>query len=505
MAWSTKFNAHRGFSTLLGAALILLAGCSLFSEERSLTPDNCFANSLSGAQDSIAGVPLIHWHPDRNIPNTACGYDDGHLTNRLNLTKLYGEREFTRNARLVDLTGDGRRELLTRTMNENRVRALNPETGETLWTSPSVLPAAQHPQASDLAVGDVTGDGNLEILIVSYDGHVLCINGRDGTLRWQRQLSYHINNPNLQDALGNITADGGLELALTVGNDVEWGTRSRPRINSIRAPSLLVLQSNGETAWIAEQYDTNNSRGHNTWTHDVDRDGLAEVFVIGADQLIAFGTGGTRQFSLPMQHGGHPDKVLFGDWTPGRPGDEIIYTDGVHGIGVASSQGKILQHRKITDTLSGHLQDLFLVPSPKKTRLLAHHIRKGDAKTVLYDADLEPQWVAQLGYDATMLHPALVDWDGDQTPEIATGSLSETGDRQCSVQIMELDGTPLYWHRWGGSPLCVITDATADKLVLGIGWNEGNEGRYSLPTGQKMNLVILDAQSPLSALPRQSY
>lgn len=491
MAWLANFDTYRGLGALFGAALVLFAGCSLFSEERSLDPDDCFAQPLAGAQDSIAGVPLLHWHPERDIPATACGYDDGRIANHLNLTEIHDEREFTRNARLVDLTGDGRRELLTRTMNENRVRALDPASGETLWVSPPGLPAFQHPQASDLAVGDVTGDGTPEVLLVTYDGHVLCINGRDGTLRWQRQLSYHINNPNLQDALGNITADDGLELALTVGNDVEWGTRSRPRINSIRTPSLLVLQSNGETAWIAEQYDTNNSRGHNTWTHDVDRDGLAEVFVIGADQLIAFGTGGTRQFSLPMQHGGHPDKVLFGDWTPGRPGDEIIYTDGIRGIGVASSQGEILQHHEITDGLQGHLQDLSLIQSPDGPRLFAQHIRDGDAKSILYDEELTPQWAAQLGYAASMQHTTLIDWTGDGEPEIATGSISQTGDQQCSVQVMELDGTPLYWHRWGGSPLCVLTDATKSKLVLGIGWNEGNEGRYSLPSGQHMNLVIL--------------
>ncbi|MFB6271728.1 MAG: FG-GAP repeat domain-containing protein [Salinibacter sp.] len=495
MAWPMTSNGYWRGGALFGAALVLFAGCSLFSEERSLTPDDCFANSPSAAQGSIAGVSLIHWHPDRNIPRVACGYGEGRIDTRLNLTRLHGEREFTRNARLVDLTGDGRRELLTRTMNENRVRALNPQTGETLWMSPSVLPAFQHPQASDLAVGDITGDGNLEVLIVTYDGHVLCINGQDGTLRWRRELPYHINNPNLQGALGNITAGEGLELALTVGTEVEPGPRNRPRINLIHNPSLLVLQSNGETAWIAEQYDESNSRGHNTWAHDVDRDGLAEVFAIGADKLIAFGAGGSRQFSLPMQHGGHPDKVLFSGWAPDHPGDEIIYTDGIRGIGVASSQGEILQHREITDGLGGHLQDLFLIQSPEGPRLFAQHIRDGNAKSVLYDETLTPQWAAQLGYDASMQHTTLIDWTGDGDPEIATGSISETGDQQCSVQVMELDGTPLYWHRWGGSPLCVITDATKNKLVLGVGRNEGSQGRYSLPAGQSINLVFLSALS----------
>lgn len=486
---------YRFPAVLLIAALIPLSGCSLFAEESSLQPDDCVASSLSEVQDSVAGVPLIHWHPKQDVPTTACGYGDGHIANHLNLTELHGEREFTRNARLVDLDGDGRQEILTRTMNENRVRALHAETGKTLWVSPNVLPAARNPQASDLAVGDVTGGESLEILIVSYNGHVLCISGENGSLQWQRDLPFHINNPDLQASFGNITDESGLELALTVGNDFEWGSRNRPRINLINNPSVLVLQSDGETAWSAEQYDESNSDGHKTWARDIDRDGLAEVFAVGERKIVAFEEDGDRRFSIPLQHTGHPDQIVFGEWSTEHPGEEVIYTDGIRGIGIASSQGEILQHHEITDGLQGHLQDLTLIQSPDGPRLFAQNIRDGDAKSILYDEDLTPQWAAQLGYDAAMQHTRLIDWTGDGEPEIATGSISETGDRQCSVQVMELDGTPLYWHRWGGSPLCVITDATADQLVLGVGRNEGSEGRYSLPAGQSMNLVFLSALS----------
>ena len=495
MIWTLNLNTYCSPAVLLVAALIPLFGCSLFAGEPSFQPDECMASSLSGVQDSVAGIPLIHWHPKQDIPTTACGYDDGHIANRLNLTDLHGEREFTRNARLVDLNGDGRREILTRTMNENRVRALTAETGETLWVSPDILPASRHPQASDLAVGDVTGDGSLEVLLVSYDGHVLCINGENGALQWQRELPFHINNPDLQASLGNITDEIGLELALTVGNDFEWGPRERPRVNLINSPSVLVLQSDGKIAWSAEQYDRSNSDGHKTWAHDIDRDGFAEVLAIGEGKIIAFEENGTERFSIPLEHASHPDQIIFGEWSTEHSGKEVIYTDGIRGIGIASSQGEILQNHEITDGLQGHLQDLSLIQSPNGPRLLAQNIRDGDAKSILYDEELTPQWAAQLGYNASMQHTALIDWTGDGEPEIATGSISETGDRQCSVQVMELDGTPLYWHRWGGSPLCVLTDATKNKLVLGIGWNEGSEGRYSLPSGQQMNLVILKPPS----------
>lgn len=506
MLWLAQVDGRFFLALLFLVASFLFSGCSLLAEDSSPQPGDCFASPLTEARDSVAEAPLIHWHPEWGIPITACGYDDGRITNHLNLTELHGEREFTRNARLADLNGNGRHEILTRTMNENRVRALNPKTGETLWVSPDVLSASRHPQASDLAVEDVTGDGNVEVLIVSYDGHVLCINGADGSILWWRNLPFHINNPDLQASLGNITAENGLELALTVGNDFEWGPRKRrPRINFVRSPSVLVLQSNGETAWVVEDYAENNSNGHKTWAQDIDRDGFAEVFAIGERKIVAFEGNGDRRFSIPLQYAGHPDQIVFGEWATEHPGKEVIYTDGIQGIGVASSQGEILQHHEITQELQSHLQDLFFIPTNEGPRLFAQNIRDEDAKAILYDENLTPQWVSQLGYDAAMQHTKLIDWTGDGDPEIATGSISETGDRQCSVQVMKLDGTPLYWHRWVGYPLCVLTDATAGKLVLGVGWNEGSEGRYSLPSGQHMNLLILNAPPHQSSLQQRSF
>ncbi|MCS3938735.1 hypothetical protein GGP84_001361 [Salinibacter ruber] len=490
MVWPWQVDTY--FSPASLAALLLLSGCSLLTEEPSQHPDDCFVSPLTEVENSISGAPLIHWHPERYIPTTDCGYENGRITNRLNLTEIHGEREFTRNARLIDLNGDDQRELVTRTMNENRGRALDPKTGETLWVSPDVLPAYHHPQASDLAAGDVTGDGTVEVLILSYDGHVLCIDGRDGSLQWHRRLPYHINNPDLQASLSNITDHPGLELALTVGNDFKWGPRDRPRINLMRNPSVLVLRADGKTAWKAHRYDRTNSRGHKTWVHDVNNDGYAEVFAIGNRKIHAFDRHGEPLFRVPLEYSGHPDQIVFGDWSSENPGDEVIYTDGIRAIGVASSTGQILDYHTVTDSLQGHLQDLIFIPSPDGPRLLAQNIRAPDAKTILYDQELNPLWVAQLGYRASMQTTKLLDWTGDGTPEIATGSITSTNDTQCSLQVMTLDGDPLYWHRWNGFPLCILTDAHADKLLLGVGWNEGSEGRYSLPRGMSTNLIIIN-------------
>lgn len=476
-----------GFLMLVGS--LAAFGCS---SPFTLEPDSCFARSMTSMVDSVAGVPLVKWHPSSSIPVSACGNQDGFIQRHLNLTSLHGESEFTRNARFVDVDRDGRREIITRTMNENRVRALDPETGATIWVSPLILPASRHPQASDLVVADLDEDGYAEILIITYDGYVLCINGEDGSLQWRQRLPYYINNPDLTSSLGNITDDPGLELALTVGNDVEWGSRARPRINQVQNPSVVILRADGSVAWTAEQYDTENSNGHRTWAHDVDGDGFAEVFAIGNQRVLAFDRSGKTRFTIPMENAGHPDQIVFGEWTSDHPGDEIIYTDGIHAIGVASSSGERLHLRQVTGPLGGHLQDLTFIPTPEGPRILAQNIRDSEAKSVLYDQDLHPLWASQLGYHASMQTTRLIDWDNDGHLEIATGSISETHDTQCSLQVMEVDGRPLYWHRWNDYRLCILTDASEEKLLLGVGWNEGPEGRYSLPAGVPMNLFVLE-------------
>lgn len=468
----------------------LLSGCTLFDTEH---PSDCFVRS-SAAPDSVAGTPLIYWHPEATtFPATDCGKSGERVSTHLNLSRLHGETEFTRNARFVDLDGDGKKEILTRTMNENQVRALDRESGRTLWVSPAVLPASRHPQASDLAVRDIDGDGTPEILILSYDGHVLCIEGSDGSIQWRRKLSYHINNPDLPVSLANITEDPGLELALTVSNNFEWGSRTRPRINQMYNPSLLVLKSDGSQSWIAQNYDVSNSNGHRTWTHDVDGDQWSEVFAPGDGKIVAFDHEGTRMFTLPLQEGSHADQVVFGDWTDEHPGDEILYTNGIHEIVVASNTGRILQRHEPVDALAGHLQDIVFISSPNGPRLLAQNIRSRNSKTVLYDETFRPLWAAQLGYHAAMQTTIVRDWNQDGVSEIATGSLSERFDQQCSLQIMNLDGRPLYWHRWNGSPLCVVSDSDDTTLLVGVGRPEGDAGRYSLGSGSTMDLYAITA------------
>ena len=496
---SKNHGAGRYSRQITGGSCILqarvLAVLLLAFAAQTLTSCDAFSPDEPSADWDF---PLHRWPSDAFV--TAQGYSESEesVVRRFDLTKLHGEREFTRNARFVDIEGDGDYEILSRTMNENQVRALDAASGRTIWVSPRVLPAAEHPQASQLAVGDLDEDGIVEAVVVSYDGHVLCIDGRDGSIQWQRELDYNINNPLLE--LEQITDDPGLELALTVSRKVNWtgyDRWNRGKINNVRDPSVLVLKSDGSNAWLAEHYDEKNNRGHKTWTYDIDEDGFSEVFAIGRAKVVAFDHTGERLFTLPVQENAHPDQLRVGDWG-GQT--SILYTDGIEAIVEAGPDGTVRRRHWLQEGLRGHLQDIVIVPSKKGPQLLAQNIRRGDAKMIAYDQQLQPRWAAELKYDAWLRHTVLLDWDGDDDSEIAVGSVS-SGDGRCSAQVMETDGSLTYWRAWDDATFCWVLDAEdtdgdgTDELLLGTGKNRGNEGRWSLPGGAHMRLHILESAS----------
>lgn len=443
----------------------------------------------------------IRWDPV-DVPIYNEGTDGGLLEAHLNLTALYGEREYLRHGYPVDVDGDGRQEVVTRTMNANRCRAIDPADGSTVWTSPDIRPPPRESvQISDLTVGDLDGDGTREALLATYQGDVICVDTRDGSVRWHRRLGYLINNSNL--AVRKITPGPGKDVALTVAR----GTRpSGPspywRNNHMFHPSLVVLDHAGETAFIVEEYAEHNAAGHYTWTADLDGDGYHEIACIGDGEVIWFDNDGTRLFSMPVEGDeDHPDDVLVCDLYPDRPGREIVYLDGTDAVRVHSTEGEPLQHRRYPESVASHLQLLECLDTPDGPRLIACNIRSVDSKLLLLDGDLEVEWGLELPPD--LLPPMTADWDGDGHDEIIVGGAGKErydpdAVEECSLAILDRDGSPLYWQRWTDASLCkplAVADLDADgaeELLVSVGENDGPEGRFSLPEGTEQHLFVVE-------------
>jgi hypothetical protein len=81
---------------------------------------------------------LYRWEGPDSAPAFHEGDKGGGIKARFDLTGLHGEREYLRQGFLVDVDGDGVPELIVRTMNENRARAVRlTATDATSWSSRS--------------------------------------------------------------------------------------------------------------------------------------------------------------------------------------------------------------------------------------------------------------------------------------------------------------------------------------------------------------------------------
>ena len=440
-----------------------------------------------------------------DIPCVGEGYEGGWLIGHVDLTETHGEREAIRDGGFLR-TPAGRLGVATRTMNGNRLRAVCPHSGETLWLSDEPVAAAEATQVSQLGAGDFDGDGQDEFVLATYRGDVMCFAASSGELKWHRRLDWHINNPRLD--LKRATTSSGLDLALTVGNDFDWtGGAPRARINFVRRPSLVLVDGRGEATMVAEAYAEHNSSAHNTWMFDLNDDGLCEIAACGDDRLIWFDAAGRRLFELPCEGDenerfAHPDSLTAWNWRPDRPGREALYLEGESGVLIAGSDGQVLQRRRFDRGTASHMQNLSVLDAPGGRRLIVENIRSRDARLLCLDSELNPLWGGWLGPERTMLGMWCVDVDGDGRPEVVGGSIARAdgaGDavNGCSFQACDCDGQPLYQHVFGDEASCSLLDvADVDgdgrpELLVSVNTPNGPEGRFSLPHGSRQHLLLM--------------
>jgi outer membrane protein assembly factor BamB len=448
-------------------------------------------------------MKLVRWNEAGGV-TAHTGELDPWLKGRLDLTALHGETEYIRQGFLLDVDGDGRPELITRTGNANRARAIRIDTGETVWISPDIAPPpSQSAQISQLEVGDLDEDGHPEVILATFHGDVICVNASDGSLKWHRRLKYHINNPTLR--IARVTPGKGNNLVFVVGEDFDWITRhARPRINFVRKPNLLVLNADGSDALFVPEYAEHNCDSHDTWVFDVDDDGLCEVACCGDNRVIWFNHEGMRLFELPCKPEGnsshaHPDFMLVADFFQDKPGKEIIYLNGTDGIIVADTEGSVLFDQAFPPDVASHLQQLMVLPNADGPFLLGANIRSRDSKLLCFDNAMNLAWAAQMENDMIGLRHA--DIDGDGQDEIITGShgrdlLTPNAAEGCSLQVMKADGTPVHQHRWPDESECTVLavgDVDADgrkEMVVSVGTHGGPEGRFSLVDGGSAALYV---------------
>ncbi len=90
---------------------------------------------------------------------------------------------------LGDVDGNGHLEIIIGS-SDNKTYCLSGEDGSILWTY--TTNGWTHVELNSPALGDVDGDGHLEVIIGSQDHKIYCLNGEDGSILWTYTTSDEI-------------------------------------------------------------------------------------------------------------------------------------------------------------------------------------------------------------------------------------------------------------------------------------------------------------------------
>jgi len=189
----------------------------------------CFVIALS-AQGVYAEYPEILWWYDVDAPSFGSGaaadIDGDSILEIVFGTYFNDERIHALNAEsgdslwtfftdgcndassaIADVDLDGELEVIAPASSPSMVYCFNGTTGDIEWSTPT---GYDHCIDSPPAVADVDNDGKPEVILGTFLGNVFCLNGEDGSECWQINLgtnSYIQSGPNILDLDGDDDLD----------------------------------------------------------------------------------------------------------------------------------------------------------------------------------------------------------------------------------------------------------------------------------------------------------
>jgi len=297
--------------------------------------------------------------------------------------------------------------------------------------------------ASSAGVGDLDGDGGMEIVV-----------GDNGVYAW------HANGQEVRDGDANATTDGVFSTASGTMNasialaDLD----SLPGLEIVGASwltnKIFVWNSHGD---LLPGWPRQPARGGNTgyWASpavsDLDADGIPEVVAISKDgNLYAWHADGTPL--VPAFGDGFVATV--GAWTQTTPALVDLDFDGQREIIVSGSLARVFVFRADGSAFPGWPRDLYALG--KGSPAVGDLDGDGDLDIVITsesdhvwvfnpDGTLLPGWPKQVSGDAPDLgpSPALGDMDGDGHPDIVLCSVRNPFNLS-KIFVFNAAGTTLF-------------------------------------------------------------
>ena len=245
---------------------------------------------------------------------------------------------------IADVNNDGKLDFIVGTWNarnrsQNTLRAYTASTQELIWSYP-LNDVMYH----GTAVGDLDGDGKLELVFGNYNDTLYCLNAVDGTLKWNYSAGPYfyagspaiiadVNNDGHCDVIFStwykmivLNGDGTLLWEYDIPN---YGQSFRgpaiADINNDQYPDVifgtdngLVIGLNGNDGTLIFKRDLRAHYGNSLYSAqnaplvaDFDNNGTMDVFIAGGYGIIPFANNFGRAYMLSIGKGNGPDWLMF--------------------------------------------------------------------------------------------------------------------------------------------------------------------------------------------------
>ncbi len=356
---------------------------------------------------------------------------------------------------LGDVNGDGNPDLVVAKGGSNTLSVL---LGNGNGTFQAQQTFATGTKPYSLAVGDVNGDGKADLIATNYGDNTVSVLLSNGNGTFQAQRTFATGDKPRSVAVGDVTGDGKDDLI--VGN---YGTNT-----------ISLLLGNGNGAFQTQQTFTTGNDPSSLALGDLNGNGKADLVVANAGSntvsVLLSNANGTFQTQQTFAVGNDPISVAVAD-VNGDGKTDIVVADKAYAVSV----------------LLGNGNGTFQAQQTFPTGAFAHSMVVGDV-----NGDGKPDLVVPNEGRYVSGHTVSV-LLGDGNGTFQTQQTIDTGYFPISVALGDVNGD--------GKPDLVVGNVVGNTIAVLLNSNKGNfTGQiYTLTTGATTNLAISGLPSAATA------